>query len=290
MKKGKLVTDNNILVSLEITSSLIGKFFKRNEPIEYCPKEAYETYITGNYSKESTKAMKRGTYFETILLGANVRGEPVEKELTEVKKTPTAEQKRIDIQIERAKKIIDEKEMIISSNTVQVNAVRQMIFPDVDFSVFLSQTADLITPIVYKDVFYDKVNVDLKLTGSLSNTWGDFGWANWREMDKTQALLASYVHKLPFFYFIFDYPASGMTYKLIKVNTSSDNRKFDEGDPMKNEMILRDRELRESVRNTALLVEKHFYHGWEAWPSTALCQECPLNAICEESFKYEESY
>ncbi len=290
MKKGNIILENNLLVAVEMSTSLITKFIKNGNEIDYCPKQIYETYMTGNYLFESSIPMRHGIYFETMLLGANVSGTEVEPLLTKKTKKPTAEQARIDIQIELAKQVFKERKIVVRKDNVQVKGSRHLIMPSLDFNVHLTQVADLISPIEYRGEFYENACIDVKLTGSLSNTFGDFAWGNFKYMDKIQAYIASYVHDLPFFYIVFDYPATNMGYRIFKVNTIQGNKSLPHDSPFYNELNMRYSEMKETARKVAIYIDYHFNTQWEARPETSLCTTCPLNTQCEDSYKFETEY
>lgn len=284
-----MVIENGLLVSVDISSSLISKFIKHGNQIEYCPKQIFKTYMTGEYSFDYTKAMKHGVYFETKLLGKNIREEEVSPELTKSGK-PTADQIRIDTQVEIAHELFDGRGVEIKEDNVQVKGRKQLIMPGLDFNVFLTQTADLITPFIYRDILYDMVVIDTKLTGNIGTTYGEFAWGNFKYMDKTQAYIAAYVHNMPFFYIVFDYPATKMTYRIFKVNTLEEHRQLSHDNPLYNEIAIRHLEMKEAARKTATIIDYHNTIGWETNPNTSLCVDCPLSEICEDSFKYEVEY
>lgn len=289
MKKGKIIMENGVLVSVDISPSLISKFIVNGNQVEYCAYQIYKTYMTGDYSFESTKVMKHGIYFETKILGKNVRGEEVEPELTKSGK-PTAEQQRIDEQVQMALEVLTKRNVTISNDNVQVKGRKQLIMPELDFNVFLTQTADLISPFLYRDTMYEQAVIDLKLSGNLNSTWGDYAWGSFEYMDKTQAYVASYVHNLPFFYVVFDYPATGMSHRIFKVNTLEEHRGLSHDNPLYNEVATRHLEMKEAARKSATIIDYHNEIGWATNPNPTLCTTCPLSDICEDSSKYEVEY
>lgn len=290
MIKGKIELDRNgLLVGVEMSNSLVSKFLKSGNEIPYCPYQILKTYMTGEYSFKSTQAMKNGIYFETKLIGKNSRGETVEPELT-TKGLPTAPQKRIDMQIKNAREVFKDRAMVIDDKKVQLKGEKQLIMPELDFDIKITQTADMRTPIRFRDEIYDDAIVDIKLTADLKTTFGDFAWGKFEYMDKTQAYIASYVHNLPFFYLVFDYPATNMGYRLFKVNTLQGSKDMSHSNPLYNEVVTRYHEMKETVRKTALLIDYHNSTEWETRPNPTLCVACPLSEVCEDSYKYEAEY
>jgi hypothetical protein len=290
MVKGKVTIENGLLVAVEMSNSLIQKFIKKGNEIDYCPKQIYATYMTGEYSFDSTIAMKRGIYFETMLLGKNARDEEVSPEVTASKGLPTAEQKRIDQQIINAKNVFEDRGIKFGINDVQVKGRKQLVMPELDFDIHLTQLADIISPIRYRDEMFEKAVIDIKLTSNLTSTFGDFGWGAFEWMDKNQAYVGSYVHNLPFFYLVFDYPANNMGYRLFKVNTLQSYKGLSHEHPIYNEVLTRYHEMKETTRKTAAFIDYHNSTEWEARPHVSLCVDCPVSHMCDDSYKYEAEY
>lgn len=300
MKKGELVFDENgILVELYLSYSLISKMFFKGNEIEHCPYQILKTYISGEYSYPSTEAMHKGLYFESKIIGKTADGTTEVEPVTTSKGKPTADQIRIDTQI----KLFHEGNidtgsiplgkkygLEIGEDNVQVKASRQLVIPSLDFNVFATVTADYLGPIVYRSKKYDTAVVDLKLTGNLMNTFGDFGWGDMDRTDKTQAYINSFVFDLPFFYFIFDYPATNMTHRLLKINTYAEWRKKSHDDVMYHETSLRLQEMKETIRKAAMNIEFYLQEGWPTNPSIKRCHDCPLSDDCEDSFSHEAEY
>ena len=284
IKKGNLLYDEDggSLVQVTLTPSLIKRFFSNGEPVEHCPHREYETYITGNIVQPTTLAMDRGNYFEWHTLGKNIEGREPTKVLPQTKTgKPTAEQTRIDQQIIAFKEVIKqyEIELLEDKSNLQIKKERPIIIPELDFYVVMAPTSDILSGILYKGTRYKNTVIDLKLTANKDNTFGPFAWGNFTYMDKIQAYVNAYVFDAPFFYLVFDYPATGMGHILIKVNTIEEFGDHDH--PFYPEAANRHVEMKETIRKTALTIDYYDKMGWNKEPSYNLCKDCPLNPASE---------
>lgn len=300
MIKGQFIyDDNDILVEMYLSYSLISKMFFKGNEIEHCPYQILKTYISGEYSYPSTEAMHKGLYFESKIIGKTADGSTDVEPVTTSKGKPTADQIRIDEQVklfhsgnpDTGKEALKTKYGLeIREDNVQVKASKQLIVPSLDFNVFVTVTADYLGPVLYRRKRFEKAVIDLKLTGNLMNTFGDFGWGDMERTDKTQAYINSFVFDLPFFYFIFDYPATDMTHRLVKINTYAEWHKKSHDDVMYHETSLRLQEMKETVRKAAINLEYYLQEGWPTNPSIKRCHNCPLSKDCEDSYSHEAEY
>jgi len=159
------------------------------EKKEVCARKIRGIYITGEYKKPKTPPMNEGHFFETLCLGSGRGGKRV-TELPKHKRTgkKLINQERLEMQAARFP-ILCEKHMInvIPGVNTQVPITRKLkdgiycrtemdIFPTT-ITVFNEETGKwVLSPAV----------IDLKATGDITNTHGDWCWGSPSFIDHAQ--------------------------------------------------------------------------------------------------------
>lgn len=97
-----MIKNGNIVISQSMTKEL-GVFVVDDqiETASFCPYKIYRQYVEDNYPRTPSRAMLDGLYAETILLGSGARGEKTEDLPRKRNGEKGAQQKRIDIQMQR---------------------------------------------------------------------------------------------------------------------------------------------------------------------------------------------
>jgi len=281
--KGVIRHESNGRRSIFISQSLIKHFYWKDKDLPYCPRFTKHTMIDGN-KIPPTAAMLEGLYFESLCLGQSADGECT-TDLPRDKRTGKKLTAQLKIE-EQAMSfpslcqkhgvfIIRENNKNVTRN-VQIKKVIQLEdkdlmekFPDVD--VFISLCADIISPVITETRNYPVAVIDLKWTGDLTSTFGDYGWGAPKYMDHIQPFLYSYLLDIPFVYWVFD--KKGMN-KFVPVNTDVNSTDANTASEAK----LRRKEMLEKIRQTAIKVLVHEdYDGWNTAPLFDICKKCPLN-------------
>ena len=280
-----ILKPNGHIKELYIHQSLIKHMSYKGTLRDYCPLETYMTYITGKVKRAPGKSMLNGLYFEAGALnnGIDKDGNALMLERLKNGKKST-DNLRIDEQIFNFKNIISQElNLLITPQNIwrQFNAIVEdkTIKDKFDFSVFVELETDLLSPIRYKQFDSDLAILDLKLTIDRNGCFGEFCWGEPENMDHIQAFLYSYTLKLPFFYVVIDYKASGRGWKLVPVNTDVNNP-----DPrVSEEAKRRKREMFQVIRTVAVEIEHHHRHGWQTNPHPDNCKGCPVKDCKDKS-------
>ncbi len=208
------------MIYIHMTQSLLKKFISKGEETAHCDFQIKRESIDGDY-RSTTEAMTNGVFFETLCLGSGAKGNSV----TDLPRLKTGNksltQKRIESQAIEFTKDVAELRLEINSYTTQQTFVK--VWRGLEkFGVIVIFTGDLdiLSPITYKGVEYPLANIDLKLSGDLTSTWGAFAWGAVETMDHTQAYAYTWLTNLIFFYMVYDYKPA-MSKKIFKVNTDA---------------------------------------------------------------------
>lgn len=298
---------------LNISQSLIRRFFYKGEKRDYCPYSIYCEFITKTHGKQ-TMAMLAGSYFETLCLGSGINGDKTEdmprKKLTarqildkQTLGDKTIDQKRIEQQhmvFERLKSIYQvnvQKEV----NT-QVKLVKEYSKND---NILLVGELDIFpSTILLPERGLRLCVIDLKLTGKFSD-YGEYCWGTPSALDNIQGLFYNNLvrdidielnHRINpeskinylytgaikkqlesneplFFFWVFNYKEKELSNKFIEV-------KYD---------IVGKAELYESIRKT---IEEYNKNERDAWhvvrPSFDVCKGCAV-LECKSRVAFDNS-
>jgi len=278
------------LKELNITSTLINELYFNSEyrgdhgtPI--CPRKVYRTYLLGDVKTKPTDAMIKGQYFETELIGSGVNGFKREAPLLKSGKKPI-DYIRIDNQVEMAEMVFHKYGII--KDYVQIERKIPLEYdehPGIKF--WLKVHADLVSPVKMKGFDYPYAVIDLKLTQDRNSRFGEFCWGEPQYMNHNQAILYSYVFKLPFIYLVFDYRPKDFEagYKAIPVITSSMKNLSEEH---LNLAKHRDFDLKMTIQGTIDKIIMWDAHDYPAEPAPEICKLCPLNPLnggdCKDAY------
>ncbi|HMA68773.1 MAG TPA: hypothetical protein VKN74_02800 [Candidatus Mcinerneyibacterium sp.] len=274
---------------IEISSSIIKGFlyygeFKNHEgDFYYCPRKVLETIIKKR-SGTSTLSMMKGSYFETLCLGEGINEEKTEdlprkkirkKSLIEenkinkemglplIKGEKTSDQLKIEELTTLFDYVCTKHKIIIckegDNKNVQVKYNKKAVINNDE--ILLTANFDIVSPIYHSSKYYDSAIIDLKLTQSLENTFGNYSWGKPETIDHAQAKFYSFITKLPFFYLVFGIKEGH--YKLFHYPLEADRKS----------------EIMESIRKVYERIIFHKNFGWEEIPKSGRCKDCPLNNI-----------
>lgn len=278
--------------------SLIHRLFDHGNYREgVCMKKIKSIYIDKEIREKATEAQEGGLYFEGLCLG-----ESAGFGITDLKRKPngskTATQERLDMQHLNFKvgcinNFINIQPLI---NT-QVKVWKK--FTDY---IYVTGVLDIFpTTILYLEEILPMVLIDLKTTKDLDNTFGNYAWGRFEDMDHSQLSMYSFLlrdldielnrkmgsklatnnlyrkewndlyQNVPTFYWVFE-SGPKMRNQLFKVN--QDNGRINE--------------VMELIRKTSGLIDDEYSRpdGWSAQPSYNECRYCPLNplngGLCKE--------
>jgi hypothetical protein len=250
-------------IYVHMTQSLLKKFLSKGEELAYCPFKVKKESIDGDYRKP-TDAMKNGIFFETLCIGSGAKGDAIKDLPRLLNGKKSSAQKRIESQVIEFNKDVKEYKMEINSYTTQQSFVK--VWRGLEkFNVIVIFTGDLdiLSPFSYKGADYPLSNIDLKLTGDLTSTFGPFSWGNVETMDHSQAYAYTWLTNLMFFYMVYDFKPQ-MNKKIFKVNTDNN--------------IMR--EFFENIRKATAEYIRAEKDGWKKDPSLGICAKCPVSE-CE---------
>ncbi len=299
-------------IKYPISQSLIKKVLYNGEEREVCPYQLYKVDILHEVRGETTLPMDCGNYFETECLGSGASGKTTDdlprKLLTKAQKTENrvrekegkkllkgekrSDQLRIDEQILRFKSLCTKHQIMITDNNTQI----PIIIPwEKDEKVLLTMQLDIFpTPIFYHGKLRIAV-IDLKLTGDLNSSYGEYCYATPEHLDLIQGkmyhygvrnvnrelnphlddVLSTSVEKVVkqeglFFLWIFNYKKITLEDKFIEVVWDQ----------------TKEAELHESIRKTVAIIEMFEAQAWPVLPSYRRCKHCPIKE-CEGREYYE---
>ena len=299
-------------VKYPISQSLIKRILYNGEEREVCPYQLHNVDIPHKYKRETTLPMQCGNYFETQCIGSSAGGKATndlprkllnKNQQTEnrvrkkegrplIKGEKRSDQLRIDEQILRFKSLCTKYQIIIANNNVQI----PIIIPwEKDKNVLLTMQLDIFpTPIFYKKELRIAI-IDLKLTGDLNSSYGEYCYATPEHLDLIQGkmyhygvrhidhalnphlnnVLSSDVEEVIkqsclFFLWIFNYKKPILEDKFIEVVWDK----------------TKEAELHESIRKTMSMLEMFEAQAWPLLPSYNRCKKCPIKE-CEGREYYE---
>jgi hypothetical protein len=233
------IFEDGVLKAIFISQSTMSTMFYKNDDREHCPYFVYHSFL-GNVSTIPSIYMLRGLYFESKLIGnsnPNNDGYELPKKLNG---EMTISEKRIRAQINTFDIVCKRYGIIIKPDLSNCQVENVLFFGNVSgVDVYLKGKADIISPVSWKGVTEIAV-IDLKLTGSLDNTY----WGRPESIDPIQATTYSVLFNLPFYYYVFEYKDT-LRHRLFTAITKHTPE-------YKNEGLVREKELHEKIRATAV--------------------------------------
>ena len=200
-----------------LSASLIKKFVKRGDEIQYCPRNIKDVSIDKKHEFTSD-SMDNGSYFESMCIGSTADKSLFSNLKRQKNGLRYAHHKRIDMQVLEFRKDAKLLQLKINRLTVQQEFAKVLnLFNDPDIVVILKGTLDLFTDMFYRNETFLSV-VDLKLTANVTTSSGDFCWGTPEEMDHLQAYVYMILTGRPFYYMVYDYKTNLEKLSPYKVN------------------------------------------------------------------------
>lgn len=273
--KPRFRVHNNKLI-LYISNTLINQFFQKGNEKEYCPRRVFESSILNKYRTPPSLAMLKGSYFETKCIGGGAGDSKVDHLPLTLKGKITKDQERIDQQVVVFKMLCEEYGIIISDDksNIQIKEMKHYAQSNwLDIEVFITGESDIISPINnYKGFSFDNSIIDLKLTGDLTSTWGDFAWSPKEFINTQQLTVYHLLFDMPTFFWVFDYKAKGPEHMLLPVNHDTNHKNPN----LANKAKYRISSTHEVIRKTINEIAHNFIEGWVEKPNTTNCDKCPV--------------
>jgi hypothetical protein len=278
------------ITSLWVTQSLIkSMLWKGEERNDICPRRIYETYLVCSVESPKSIYMDYGLYFETKCIGSGAHGEVHDLPRNKRNGEKTAIHNRIDKAVERFKRVKGQIGLITSD--VQVK--KTVPFEDHNFNidVFLSGTADMISPVRYKNIDYLLATIDLKLTSSIHATYQDkmqpwkyYPWGDPKKVDPIQGKFYSILFGLPFVNIVFDYSADDPDndehhWKPVPIMTTTSH-------PDNQEAIIRYNETIRDIKWTISRIMMWEEEGFVEEPSELACHKCPVQCEMKKEIQH----
>lgn len=277
---------------INISSSLITRFYRNGNKRDFCPLKMYLTVITKKYKIKSSDAMTQGCYLETMLLGEGADGYTVtDLPRNKVTGAKLAVQKYIDKQANTMWPLIClHQGIIVKKDGAYKNVqVRQRIkwnfteYPEIDVNIY--GTADLISPIHGNGYDYNMAILDIKGCGNVNSDWGEYAWSGdgLKYKDHFQLVLYHRIFDIPNVgYLVFDW-SKNCGYKDIMVNVNINHPDKEKA----REARFRIKQMEETIRKTLIDIVYYEKAGWNAEPSNDECSTC-TNVYCSEYNKVRE--
>lgn len=290
-KRGPYVTivDNRI-TEIFIHQSLIKRLQYKGEKINQCWKKVWHTELLCDYNNPMTKSMTFGVFFETLCIGKS-NSDPIYDLKRKRNGDKTIDQVRIEEQAYLFKNTLDKYGIILipdgqgSYRNVQVSQkIKHEMEGYEDIDIYVEGVADIISPVSYGKYNYDTAVIDLKLTLNRESNYGYYCWGTPEYMDHIQAFIYSYIFKMPFLYWVFDYNSRDRGEKIIPINTNIEHK--DRGKAM--EARIRFKDMMQAIRSTAADILTYHTMGWPIVPKYERCKPCPI-FNCEEREEIQEA-
>lgn len=291
-----------------ISPSLIKKFFRKGNEIEYCPSRVMNTFISPVVEDSTSESQLYGQFFESLCIGRTRNGvcvndlprkkllykQKLENErLFEQGLSPihlgekTVDQIRIEQQSLVFKQLCKKYMMVIEDFNTQTE-IRHVLNSEF---VLVGHPDIFPTPILSRGGLR-MVGIDLKLTIDTSSEFGDFCWGRPELMDQTQGWMYKYIinnikpeENTHLSDILIDSVVNmchqnevNFYYWVYGYSPKSLNNKFV---PVKYDKHA-ELETKELIRKTMSIVEFNDKKGWPAIPSYKVCNDCPLKTTCKE--------
>lgn len=257
--------------NVKITSSIVKQIFYKGEERIHCPRKIYVTYVAETHKALPSIYMLRGLFFEFRCLGSMSSHQKDDPDWTELfyknnPEKPLAETERILQQVDTFRgKVYSAYGLEINEERVQIKGEKLLE----DHKIVLEGEADLISPISFtaegKEYVFGDCVIDLKLTGSLDNDFGEYSWAKAQEMDHIQAYIYGAIWELPFMYFVFDYKKFPEYLPILKTMKEDESMEY-----------------MQTIQNTKDLILKYEKKKWPAVATYRLCKNCLLQDVCDK--------
>jgi hypothetical protein len=244
---------------MKINQSLI----KRMEG-DYCPKKL-KAEMDGVFRRTPSEAMIKGQYFEWMIFQTkNREGEiPVLPLLKNGNKS--TDQIRIEKQAINFHKVLKQEEIKIFGTDRTFEAE---MFGVKTFGTWDAYGLRKGKPLI----------IDVKSTGNVESTFGDFSWGDFPSMDKLQAkkymLAGRQIDGVPydFLYMVFDFSPQ-MNHRLYTVHY----------------VDFYELEVKTRTQETVGRIEHHERKGWYAKGSGDECADCCFSGMCESFVDKKEA-
>jgi len=281
--------DDGTIRELNISSSLITRFYHNGNKKEFCPLKMYVTVINKKFTVPPTESMMRGLLLESLLIGETAQGkENIQLPRHKVSGAKLAVEKAIEKQASMWPMRCEHHGIIVHKDGPYKNVqVRQKIgwnsheYPEIDINIYA--TADLITPIKDNGFEYDMAVTDIKGTADVNSNFGEYAWGDegLKYKDHFQLVLYNRVYDLPVAYIVFDW-SKNLGFKIIPVNINPNHPEQEKAA----EARFRIKQMEETIRKTIIDIMSFEKSGWNAEPGTD-CLKCP-NIYCEHNGKTQE--
>lgn len=277
---------------LVVSCSLIKELMYNGTEIDYCPNYIYHKYLLNEKVMEPSKAMMKGSFGETVLLGGSARGQSTPDLPRKRNGTKTIDQERIESQCLNAENIAKLRNInIIKGVNTQVLLFKKVKLQngrDEAKEITFRGELDLFpTTFINDDGELEVVIIDIKFTQNIVTPkdflTGEAMWGNFQEMDDTQGVSYLYLikdidwsinthistelrklieqltdRKVSFYFWVFDYKR-----KIEEIENKFFEVKYN---PMK------EKEFMERIRKTISIFE--FHTKMNDWDRKIPCKSC----------------
>ena len=281
---------NGEISEINISSSLITKFYSNGEKKDICPLKMFVTLIDKQYPLVQTEPMLYGQYLESLLIGCTATGDAL-IDLPRDKRTgaKSVYQKRIEQHYSLWEMRKQMYGIIVNTKgdlkNVQMRTFKKWeskSYPEININIYA--TADLISPFKDNGINYDMAIIDIKGTGDVNNNYGNYCWGTPERIDPFQLVLYSRIFDIPnALFMVFDW-SKNTGFKIVPKNVNPNH-----ADPIKaNEAKLRIKTMEQTI--DSFIADLVFYDksGWKAEPSHEHCNKCP-HIYCENYNKTFET-
>jgi hypothetical protein len=292
---------------LEVSSSLVKKmYFKNNIREDFCNLNFWWCDLRKKCPSIPSESMLKGLYFETAILGSTAGGDMV-TDLPRHKKTgdKLTDHVRIDELIAMWDFYAEQHNVIVVKEGEGKNTQKRfrikLDMPEIakrwpQLDLYLKMDVDLISSIIDDEgISCDMAVIDLKLTQSHDNTFGEYAWGEPERIDHLQAYFYSFFLDLPFYYVVAQY--KDPKYKIFPVNTNRNSTV----EMISHEAAMRHAETirritdcvdsvmeRETKGEKILIGNKPVSVQWlYQWPSRDKCKTCPFTHKCKSAKQFK---
>lgn len=292
-------------IKYPITQSLIKKFLYKGEELNFCPKQIYHTEWLRDIPRYETDSMMAGRFFETLCLGSSADGQMVtdlerkgltKKQIMQNERdimagaAPTHIAKKKIGQIRIEEQALAFKQLCVKYQITVMPGINTQIPIKIkweqDPTVILEMTLDIFPTSVMGRKETHLAVIDLKLTGNIHNTFGEYCYGDPEHLDKIQGWMYHYgirnidfelnphmvelmttkvqelikTNDVKFLMWVFDYKKEELENKFIEVSWAG----------------IAKAELMQSIKKTIAIIEENENLGWPTKPLFEFCKNCPL--------------
>jgi len=292
-----------------LSQSLIKKLVDQHMiEVPHCPRNIYHLFVKKDFKSIKSEPMIDGLYGESLILGHNAKNEGKIKMAKNIRTgAKRISQERIEIQAERFNHIA----LINQFNIIPEYNTQVPIFKRFNNSnVIIRGELDVFPTTVFWEDKLRLAIVDIKFTGDVNNTFGNFGWGNnnldyiqgdlynWlvRDFDRDLNLMhgsqfnrrvgygniftPSVLNMIANDQILFLYVILG--YKKADLNDQVKIIERMYKDPTGGD--LRQRELKERIRMSLAILTQHHHSGWQPNHLPDVCKECPVSCNRREGY------